>query len=111
MRLLTLPSDLPFNTKPPVGSIVILERPLLKPEPVVGPNSRFFWMFWSWEAEIKAKSSLSPSFRVPPGVTVRLNCVLLEGQFVGPAPPATKVQSSPLGEEDAVTCHRVSALL
>src|SRR5713101_4329054 len=100
----------PVSLNPAPGAIVILERPLFKAVPVLA-KSNCFCTLESWEAAIKAKSSLSPSLRVPPAVTVKLNCVLLEGQFVGPPPPAAKVQRSPVGEEEAVTCHKVSALL
>src|SRR5437879_3976035 len=99
--------DIPFRTKPPVVAMVILERPFLKVE-VEGATSSFFCTFGSLDAAIKAKSRKSPSLRVPPGVTVKLNCLLaLFGQSLVP-PVATKVQRSPLGEEEAVTCHRVS---
>src|SRR5437879_9582132 len=66
--------ELPLRMSPAPPAIVILERPLLKVE-LEEPTRNFFWIFWSLEAAIKAKSRKSPFCGLPPPVTVRLNWV------------------------------------
>src|SRR2546430_2138554 len=105
MRAGLVPSVLPFKTRPPVGSIVILERPVLlfQADPVVGPWTKrsFFCRLKSWLAARRAKLSSPPPTGAPLLVTVKLNWTGLP-QSVGV--PEAGLHKTP-GVEEPVTDH------
>src|SRR5262245_39729902 len=70
--------DRPTARNPPLGAMVILERPWLKPA-VPGPNFKLVCVFKLLPAAMIAKFQRSVETGEPGTVKVRLNCALAAG--------------------------------